>query len=75
MTLDQAKKIVEILNDEGVEARVYENYSGRGMYGATCTGIVCDDPVSVGAAASRARVKKADRPRRSDNLGRSLIIY
>ncbi len=75
MTLEQAKKIVAVLEAEGIEASVYENYSGRCMYGATCTGIVCDDLIAVGHAAGKAKVKMADRPKRHDNLGLSMIIY
>jgi hypothetical protein len=40
----------------GVDAKVYEDYSGRFMYGQTCPGIVCDDPVAVGFAAAKADV-------------------
>lgn len=75
MTLTQAQEIVKILNDDGVEAEVYENYSGRCMYGATCTGIVCDDPIAVGMAAVKAGVDGGSRPKRQDHLGKSLIIY
>ena len=75
MTLEQAKKIVEILKDEGIEAEVYEDYSGRFMYGQTCPGIVCDDPVAVGFAAAKADVTGRDRPKRQDQLGKSLIVY
>lgn len=38
----------------GVDAKVYEDYSGRFMYGQTCPGIVCDDPVAVGFAAAKS---------------------
>jgi len=75
MTLEQAKKIVAILGEDGIEARVYENYSGRGMCGMTCTGIVCDDPVAVGYAAGKAKVPMGDIPKRRDSMGMSKIIY
>lgn len=34
------KKAAEILADYNYELEVYEDYSGRGMYGSTTTGIV-----------------------------------
>ena len=42
MDVKVAQKIVGILDNMGVEAEIYEDYSGRGMYGKTTTGIVCD---------------------------------
>ena len=33
------------------EARVYKDYSGRGMYGRTCTGIVTTAPAAIVGAA------------------------
>ena len=44
MTKAQAEKIVEVLAEDGVEASVREEYSGRCMFGATCVAIICDDP-------------------------------
>ena len=42
MTEAQADKVMETLDQCGVEYQVYEDYSGRGMYGRTTTGIVCN---------------------------------
>ena len=39
MNLELATKTVELLNDNDFIAEVYENYSGRGMYGSTVPGI------------------------------------
>lgn len=73
MTIDQARKIVEILTKKGIKARVYEDYSGRGMFGATCPGIECDDIAAVELAAKK--IPSKDRPKRRDNLGLSMIVY
>lgn len=43
-----AEAIVQEMENNGVDAEIRESYSGRGMYGKTTTGIVCDDPVVVG---------------------------
>ncbi|MEK7414226.1 MAG: hypothetical protein AAB263_13005 [Planctomycetota bacterium] len=44
------------------------DYSGRGMFGAQCLGIVCDDPEDVIAEVG---VKGA----RTDSMGKSVIVY
>jgi len=75
MTKAQAEKIVEVLAEDGVEASVREEYSGRCMYGATCVAIICDDPMAVGFAAGKARIPSKDRPKRQDNMGRSMVLY
>lgn len=54
-----------------IEARIYEAYSGRGMMGKTCLGIVCDDPADVLEAF---REYDLPRPNR-DNMGRQYICY
>ena len=37
------KELAELLVNNGSDLRIYEDYSGRGMYGKTTTGIQCDD--------------------------------
>jgi hypothetical protein len=75
MTLEQATKIVEAIENDGGSASVYEEYSGRGMFGRTCVGIVTDSPESVGYAAAEVGVPKKDLPTRRDSMGRDLILY
>ena len=36
------QEFAELLNYYNDEIEVYEGYSGRGMYGDTTTGVVCD---------------------------------
>jgi len=38
MNIELAKQLVKIAEDNGVEARVYEDYSGRGMFGKKTAG-------------------------------------
>ena len=46
MNMDEKRYIVECLALEFAKSEddLRENYSGRGMYGSTCYGIVTDDP-------------------------------
>lgn len=60
------EKIIEASQEDG--RRLYTDYSGRGMFGQTCLGIVCDDPSDTIADAG---VHGA----RQDSLGRSTIVY
>ena len=40
MKLELAKAIVAVADDAGREVTLQEDYSGRGMYGATCAAVV-----------------------------------
>jgi hypothetical protein len=51
---------------------VYRRYSGRGMYGAKCLGIVCGCPDT---ARKSARRRKALGEPCVDNMGRDYIVY
>lgn len=71
MKLATAKAIVKRLNKNDEEgqrptASLYENYSGRGMFGATTAGVVLPGWAITGQMKSKYR---------SDNLGLDMIIY
>lgn len=72
MTTEQAKKIVELAERDGVELSVYEGYSGRGMYGKKTTAVTGHrDDISHYAAL-------ANVPRRTltlDQLGMGHVGY
>jgi len=68
---EKATQIVEALNDECVDASVYDEYSGRGMYGSTTTAVRCADLERTVALAGEYGVK---RPR-WDQLGKGFIVY
>lgn len=83
-----AEKIVEAVNENGGEARLYEEYSGRGMYGKTTTGVVIIDGDIVSSVISNADLfvdvdedsgycnPKFDMRRmRYDQLGLNEIYY
>lgn len=58
------------------ECRVYRNYSGRGMFGATTTAITVDSQSTLlSIVAGLPKATKAIKQLRSDNLGRDMIYY
>jgi hypothetical protein len=38
-----AQGLVQLMEEQGHEASLYEDYSGRGMYGGSTTGVVVDN--------------------------------
>jgi len=75
ITTEQAEAVAEI-----VDATVYPDYSGRGMYGAECVGWSGDfDEVTLGIALAKVlgvdeAFYLADRAS-SDSMGRGVIVY
>lgn len=56
---------------DAIDGKVRDGYSGRGMYGRTCYGIVCDDSTDCIIAAT-----KLGLPRPSvDGMGKGYIVY
>jgi hypothetical protein len=90
MRQQTAEMLVSAGEDLGIECRVYEDYSGRGMYGKTTWAIVVPCQLSVVALAARAVqvamgagdegdvdsiIEDVDRLS-SDGMGRdSVIVY
>jgi hypothetical protein len=73
LCLSEAEQIVEYIQYEmGEDAEVYEDYSGRGMYGNTCAGIVVDNPGFVWYACGALGM---EAPKNQDSLGRQTILY
>ena len=76
MTLEQARKVVKLINETYYTATIYEDYSGRGMNGKTCVGIVTDaSPTLIGWACGVFSVSFKDTPSRTDSLGNGTIVY
>ncbi len=69
-TLEAKIDAVHDVADE-IGGKVYESYSGRGMYGKTCYGIVCENEVECIEAAGAKGLRGA----RTDNMGRRAIVY
>lgn len=70
MTQDELREAVEELAS-AVGGEYNDGYSGRGMCGAECVGIDCDDADSV---IERAREFGLPRPS-VDNMGKGYICY
>ncbi len=72
MAKTNLKKAQEVAAQfEGADVR--EDYSGRGMYGQTCIGIVCEESdLEEVVAAAR---KKGFKGYSTDNMGKSIIVY
>lgn len=52
MKLEHAKLIVAVAEGFGYDIRLYENYSGRGMFGKTTSGVVGALPEIVSCIAA-----------------------
>jgi hypothetical protein len=80
MDKDVAIALMNQIQENWGEARLYEDYSGRGMFGATTTGLVVDSVEEAHVALgvlTEIGDEDLDLPGgfRSDNLGLSYIIY
>lgn len=78
LTVEQANDLVDALNSENIEAEVSEGYSGRGMYGDEVVGIILPDAkalIALGFYATEVGVDFRDLPKRTDSLGRGIIVY
>ena len=62
-----------------IDGEVYENYSGRGMYGKTCLGITVENLekalFKLGRESADGSFSKELERFETDSLGRSFIIY
>jgi len=68
MELQAANALIEQLEEAGYEARLYEGYSGRCMYGKTTYGVTTDcNPGSM-------EYHEIDYPR-MDSMGMDFIYY
>lgn len=81
-----AEFLVELLEDGGKEASLYEGYSGRGMYGKETTGVVLGsfsdlvEAMWAGAPRLAEAIERGDLPEyidgfAKDSMGYDTIIY
>lgn len=82
MTKEQAEYIFNILQEYGVESEITHEYSGRGMYGKTTSGVTVDNILDVLCAVlqNHCDIINDHSPNFSqrfqmDNMGRSIILY
>jgi len=69
-TYAQALKILEDVAQE-VNGKVYRDYSGRGMFGRQCPGIVCNDATEVIELCALKGLRKSSQ----DSMGLQVIVY
>jgi hypothetical protein len=84
MTEEQAHFIQDAMYSEGYDCEVRDDYSGRGMYGRSCHGVVVDSPDYILSAIVN-HMKQMDTSEldevpevdsfRTDNMGMSYIVY
>jgi hypothetical protein len=72
-----SKTFVGLLRDLGYEPR---SYSGRGMYGAKCVGVVVDDPFKLGLEIGQAMEERGkgdyfNASTAQDSMGCDTIYY
>lgn len=70
MTREEKITAIREVADE-VGGTIRDSYSGRGMYGKTCYGIVCDDPTMCIEAAAERGIRGSSR----DSMGKDYIVY
>lgn len=85
MKLETAQKIVEAAGDdyeEGEGVSLYEDYSGRGMYGKMTAAVTGDLSAIIAAIAMAAYEAGCDEEGpldlgrvRVDDLGRGVVVY
>ena len=72
MKLEHAERIVDALNDMGIDAQLDKDYSGRGMFGRTTAAITTADPGDVAYAAGQLGLRVS---RKVDNMGLAYVVY
>jgi len=75
MKKETAERIVNYIGDD---ARVYDDYSGRGMYGRTTYAVVVEWESDMEAACKELDLLLEDRgdiPFRRDSLGLQIVYY
>lgn len=78
------RTIVDVIKEEicdGEDIRFYEGYSGRGMFGRKCIGVVCYDPLrTIVNICDAVRNEGYDdcsdlEDIRMDSMGYDSIVY
>lgn len=78
MTKETADAICETLDEDGREYTRHDDYSGRGMFGRTTVGIVCefgDFLAGVAGVPSNLDFRANITGIKTDDMGRSTIYY
>lgn len=84
-----AVALIDFWTGVGIDAELYEDYSGRAMYGKTTTGVVLDSqedlmnamlalinrPEDLADLKRRLGVKDDGESLSRDSLGKGIILY
>ena len=71
MQLEHARAIVKRLSDQGIPARVFPGYSGRGMYGAETAGVIAPRIQDISHAMEYLEIEDTCR---SDSMGLDTVV-
>lgn len=79
MSLAQANELAAVADGYASDTiEVRPDYSGRGMYGATCPAIVLtnpDDLIALAYAAGEIGMSFDEVPQRTDDMGMGIVVY
>lgn len=76
MQFEAAIDLKDFLQDQGYDAELYEDYSGRGMFGRTTTGVTSDaTPYDVNEMQEDMEEAEIDPAFRKDSMGLDYIYY
>ena len=76
MDRSAAIDLMNFLQEEGYEADLYDDYSGRGMFGSETTGVTTDArPDSMDKMEEAMEEAEIDPCFRKDNMGLDYIYY
>lgn len=70
LTNEEKVQVIEEIADENGDG-FRRDYSGRGMFGSCCVGIVTDDPMGTIEEAAARGVRGACQ----DRMGLNVIVY
>jgi len=74
MNIEDANKLIAFLKDNGYEAELREDYSGRNMFGENTNGVVTDASFVIMESFHYLSDIGIDNYR-EDNMGKSFIYY
>jgi hypothetical protein len=67
----KSRRLDAVVGSVHCEADIYEEYSGRGMYGKKCVGITTNKPMEVIETAAQYGITGAV----TDSMGMDTIVY
>lgn len=76
MTTQQRDLLMTFAQKLGINAKPYDGYSGRGMFGERTSALVVDDQYAQGVLEALYKTRTDKKlTLRIDDLGRDYIVY